>query len=329
MVRIPYIDDNGEKQDDMWLMAISVNPGAPLGGSITQYYPGTFNGTHFEAVDAAARIADFGKDNYAGQFFYGAPEDESPVFMGWASNWQYTQVVPTGEEGWRSPMTLPRRMHLTQAERVGWKLVSEPYDMEPIMGQVLASNNTLGNGSVVVDFARVDSNAISWEVNVTGIPKTDVPAMTTLNFTISSPVTGENVKGGFYFGGDTPFFLDRGGVKGFDNVFFTDKFSTNILISDGSWSMSGVFDRSLLEVFLDHGLESATTTLFPTQPLTLFVLSSKDLPEGMKISVRVNALQSAWDKMTDDKDGLVYGNNTNKSMGAEKVSHLLTSSLNM
>lgn len=59
-----------------------VNPGAPLGGSITEYFPGTFNGTHFTAVDAAARIADFGKDNYAGQFFHGIPESEDPVFIG-------------------------------------------------------------------------------------------------------------------------------------------------------------------------------------------------------------------------------------------------------
>jgi len=68
--------------DSMWLMAISINPGAPLGGSITEYFPGTFNGTHFEAVDAAARIADFGKDSYAGQFFYGLPEEADPVFIG-------------------------------------------------------------------------------------------------------------------------------------------------------------------------------------------------------------------------------------------------------
>jgi beta-fructofuranosidase len=47
----------------MYLMVININPGAPLGGSTTQYFPGSFNGTHFEVVDGAARIADFGKDN--------------------------------------------------------------------------------------------------------------------------------------------------------------------------------------------------------------------------------------------------------------------------
>jgi beta-fructofuranosidase len=54
--------------DPMYLLGISINPGAPLGGSITEYFPGSFNGTHFVPVDGAARIEDFGKDNYAGQY---------------------------------------------------------------------------------------------------------------------------------------------------------------------------------------------------------------------------------------------------------------------
>jgi len=69
----------------MYLLQISINPGAPLGGSISQNFPGTFNGTVFTAVDGAARINDFGKDNYAGQFFYGIPGDETQVSIAWVS----------------------------------------------------------------------------------------------------------------------------------------------------------------------------------------------------------------------------------------------------
>lgn len=92
LVEVPI---NGT-DETAYLLQISINPGAPLGGSIAQYYPGTFNGTHFEAFDSVARIADFGKDNYAGQFFYGTPPGEDAVSIAWASNWQYTQIVPTG-----------------------------------------------------------------------------------------------------------------------------------------------------------------------------------------------------------------------------------------
>lgn len=322
MIKIPVLDESGERQDDMWLMAISINPGAPLGGSITQYFPGTFNGTHFEAVDRVARIADFGKDNYAGQWFYGQPEDDLPVSIAWASNWQYTQVVPTGEEGWRSAMSLPRQNYLTKVPRLGWKLISRPYDLEPVLGETLATNSSLGNGTVVVDYSQVESNAVYFEANVTNIPSTGIPSTATLNFTFSSVQTGEYVSGGFYFGGDVPFFVTRGGARGFENVFFTEKFSTNSLLTDKtSWSVSGVIDRSILEVFVDGGVESATNTFFSNQPLTLMVLSAADLAEGMEVSVRVIGLESAWAKMKDD-DGLVAGNTT-RSMGAENVKRLL------
>ncbi|KAF5025452.1 hypothetical protein F66182_2475 [Fusarium sp. NRRL 66182] len=314
MIPIPYLDEDGVRQDDMWLMVISINPGAPLGGSIAQYFPGTFNGTHFEAVDAATRIADFGKDNYASQWFYGLQDDEFPVSIAWASNWQYTNMVPTGDEGWRSVTSLPRENYLTKAKRVGWKLVSRPYDLSPVLGRELASNDSFGNGTLVVDYSGVESNALYWEFNLTGIPETGIPAAAAVNFTFLNPSTSEAVKGGYYLGGDPVFFLDRGDAKGFDNVFFTDKTSLSTLpTKSGSWSVSGVVDRSIFEAFINGGVESVTNTFFTTQPLSLVVLSAADLPEAVHVSIRVHALESAWKKMENDEDGLVYGNQTRGS----------------
>ncbi|KFG78865.1 beta-fructofuranosidase [Metarhizium anisopliae] len=325
LVRMPLYTEDGQRRDDMWTMLISINPGAPVGGSITEYYPGTFNGTHFEAVDSVARIADFGKDNYAGQFFFGVPDEEDPVSIAWASNWQYTQTVPTAQEGWRSAMSLPRRNYLTRIDRVGWKLISSPYDMQPIMGRNLAYNQSLVNGSLTVDFSDIASNAVYWEVNVTGLPKKGVPEMATLNFTLLSPITAEYIRGGYYFGGDNPFYLDRGGAKGFDNVFFTDKLSTNSLFRNGSWSMKGVMDRSILELFLNDGVDSATATFFATQPLTFLIISTSSLPHGTRVSTRVNALKSTWQQMEDPGDGLVHGNMSMQETASEAMKHLLQS----
>lgn len=72
------------------MLQISINPGAPLGGSIAQNIPGNFDGYTFTPVDRAARINDFGKDNYAGQFFYGLAAGAEPISIAWASNWEYT-----------------------------------------------------------------------------------------------------------------------------------------------------------------------------------------------------------------------------------------------
>ncbi|KAM4055673.1 invertase [Hirsutella rhossiliensis] len=321
LVQVPYVDEDGARQDDMWLLVVSVNPGAPLGGSVTQYYPGTFDGTHFRAVDSATRFIDFGKDNYAGQFFYDVA-DEDPVFIAWASNWQYAQDVPTDREGWRSVMGLPRRTYLTKTARVGWKLVFEPYDLRPVMGDELASSEDLANDALTVDFAHVPSNALYWEAHVTGLPEGALPARASINFTFVSPRTRESFSGGFLLGAES-FFLDRSRTRGFDNVFFTDRFSVDSPRSGDSWSLSGVFDRSIIEVFLDRGIDSATTIFFSKQPLTELVLATSDLPEGARVSVRVNALRSGWVEEESINDALVDGYRSPKDAGAHEVQQMI------
>ena len=296
----------------MYLLAISINPGAPLGGSITQYFPGTFNGTHFTAVDSTARIADFGKDNYAGQWFYGIPSTEPQVSIGWASNWEYAEEVPTGQlEGWRSSMSLPRRNHLTNITRLGWDLVSEPYDLGPVLGDVLALNTSLGNGSVLVDYSSVSSGALYLDVNISSIPS-DGSATGTLNITFLSSVSGESHRAGYFLGGDAPIYINRGGIAGFaENPFFTDRFSTPVLLDSAvnATRIEGVIDRSIFEFFLNGGEKSATTTFFPEQPLDTLVVAARGVNEGVGVSVKIVALESAWAKV-ENATGVVVGNAT-------------------
>ncbi|KAL8806694.1 MAG: hypothetical protein Q9182_001222, partial [Xanthomendoza sp. 2 TL-2023] len=279
---------------DLFILQLSINPGAPLGGSIAQYFPGTFNGTHFTPIDQAARIADFGKDNYAGQFFYGIPATSPQVSIAWASNWQYSQVVPTGSlEGWRSAMSLPRYNVLANTTRGDYSLVSLPYDLSPLYSSTssLANSTSLANTSLLYDYSStVPSGAITFNMTITSIPLANVTG--TANFTFMSSVTGESIRGGFYLGGDTPFFLDRGGIRGFDNPFFTDKFSTNNLINvdTQTFRLQVVIDRSILEVFLDNGLRSATTTFFPDGMLDTVMISTRDLNPGVQVSAAVYGL---------------------------------------
>ncbi|KAG7005833.1 invertase 2 [Physcia stellaris] len=264
----------------MWMLAISINPGAPLGGSITQYFPGTFNGTHFTPSDSAARIADFGKDNYAGQWFYGIPATEPQVSIAWASNWQYSQVVPTGPlEGFRSAMSLPRLNVLANTTRGPYTLVSIPYDLSGLYTTPYSlANTTTANSS--------PQHHQHPPANTTG----------TANFTFLSSVTGESVRGGLYLGGDTPFFLNRGYVRGFENPFFTDKFSvTNLVDTDTrSARVEVVIDRSVVEVFLDGGVRSATATFFPTGGLDTVIVATAGLNQGVGVQVGVWGLESAW-----------------------------------
>jgi beta-fructofuranosidase len=106
-------------------------------------------------------------------------------------------------------------------------------------------------------------------------------------------MSGESVSFGFYLGGDNPFWIDRGGIRGFENHFFTDKFSvTNLL--NGTWSMEGVLDRTILELFLEGGKFSATTTFYPEEKLNLMWAEATELPPSAKVSIGAWTLKSAW-----------------------------------
>ncbi|KAI1174208.1 glycosyl hydrolase [Nemania sp. FL0916] len=290
LVKMPVRDVN----------AISIQPGAPLGGSVTEYFIGDFNGTHFTPLDAATRLTDFAKDNYAAQFFSGIPGSQNQVNIGWGSNWQYAQQVPTGNlEGWRSAMTIPRVSYLTEAPRIGIIMVDDLYDISPILDTQLNAS-TFDSGTIALDYSAVESGALYINVNVTGLNTTQLAADSTVNISFASPASGEILQSGFYFSGDNPFFINRGGIRGFDNTFFTDKFSTaDVYVNDSntelaSWSMKAVIDHSIFEVFVDHGMHTGTVVFYPTQPLTTFNLMTS-LPEGTRVTAELWSLKSAWE----------------------------------
>jgi len=106
------LEFEGEKK---WVLLVSINPGGPNGGSATQYFVGEFDGTLFQNENPGTEPLwiDQGKDNYAGVTWSDVPaKDGRRIFMGWMSNWQYANQVPS--ERWRGAMTLPRELELRQ-----------------------------------------------------------------------------------------------------------------------------------------------------------------------------------------------------------------------
>ncbi|UWX54578.1 glycoside hydrolase family 32 protein [Maribacter litopenaei] len=94
---------------EKWVLLISINPGAPNGGSGTQYFVGDFDGTTFTTNQEDAKWVDWGRDNYAGVTYNNVPDNER-IFIGWMSNWAYARDTPT--EVWRSANTIPRNLSL-------------------------------------------------------------------------------------------------------------------------------------------------------------------------------------------------------------------------
>ena len=320
------MDPSNFASTDMYILQISINPGAPQGGSIAQYFPGTFNGTHFTPSDAATRLTDFGKDNYAGQYFYNIPSSSPQISIAWASNWEYAQNVPTGTlEGFRSFMTVPRMNVLANTTRNPYALLSYPYPYTSLYTtpSSVANSTSLINSSLLYDYSTtIPSGALTFSINITGIPT--VNATGTANFTFLSSTTGESIRGGIFLAGgngDTPLWLDRGYTRGFDNPFFTNKFSTDVWLNPDTQTVRllGVLDRSILEVFLNNGEKAGTMIFFPQGELDTLVIGTGDLNEGTSVSAEVYGLESTWTgQELGNGNGTVLGNVTMSSMTASQ-----------
>lgn len=146
-----------------WVMLISINPGGPQGGSATQYFVGDFDGKTFTPDDTEIRWVDYGADNYAGVTFSNIPdEDGRTIFMGWMSNWQYAQDVPT--EKWRSAMTIPRELNLVKQD-TSYLLkstpVSEIQNLFIVSDKIESSEFSVYDSTYVITLDREDLRKIS------------------------------------------------------------------------------------------------------------------------------------------------------------------------
>jgi fructan beta-fructosidase len=104
----------GGTEQSRWVLVISVNPGAPAGGSGTRYFVGDFDGKVFTPDDADDDAwLDYGADCYAAVSFSDAPGGER-VLIGWMNNWEYAGDIPTSP--FRGSMTLPRTCSLARVD---------------------------------------------------------------------------------------------------------------------------------------------------------------------------------------------------------------------
>lgn len=106
LVEIP-VEGTREKK---WVLICNLNPGGPFGGSAAQYFVGSFDGKKFvNESPTQTKWMDWGKDNYATVTWNNAPDGRC-IALGWMSNWQYANHVPTRQ--YRSANTLARDLTL-------------------------------------------------------------------------------------------------------------------------------------------------------------------------------------------------------------------------
>ncbi|MBO9617852.1 MAG: glycoside hydrolase family 32 protein [Niabella sp.] len=244
------LDDHGHP---VWVLIVNLNPGGPNGGSATQYFTGSFDGHSFTPDDARIKWLDYGPDEYAGITWSGTGDRK--IFLGWMSNWQYANRVPT--QNWRSAMTLPRDLSI--------KKINDQYRIASLpvkeFSKTLHPVQQLSNRIVKNDLDLKSVTEGTFQLDLEGLSRTD--------FTIElSNTEGNKLAIGFDKKANR-YFIDRthSGSTDFSEVF-AGKHVAPRLSSSQFINLKMIVDVASVELFADNGLTVMTSIFFPKQPFT-------------------------------------------------------------
>lgn len=277
----------GDKEK--WVLLQNINPGHPHGGSGTQYFIGDFDGKVFknDNPEDVTLWLDYGKDNYAGVTWANAPDKPGQrTFIGWMSNWQYAQQVPTYP--WRSAMTLPRLLQLVESEK-GYRLASIPI---PTVTKIRKEAVAFSKGVHKEDLSLMDNVK-----NRNGLYEVQIE--------FEKPKTGElkievyNSIGDVLFVGynadQNEYFVDR--LTAGDSEFSTEFAGRHVapcFYSPETIKMHLFFDVASVELFADDGKTTMTEIFFPNEPYTDITVNASEEDPVTMIRARIFELGSIW-----------------------------------
>ncbi|MEZ4825235.1 MAG: glycoside hydrolase family 32 protein [Bacteroidia bacterium] len=278
---------DGNAGNKKWVMLLSINPGGPNKGSATQYFVGDFDGKTFTSDNGedVSLWLDYGTDNYAGVTWSDIPSsDGRRLFIGWMSNWLYGTRVPT--DPWRSAMTIPRTLELTQTP-AGVRIKTAPVaELELIRGE----EKTVATTQISNLFPLTKDSGSLAELELSF----DLAGSTATAFGLElTNDKGEKVRIGYEKEGDR-FFIDRrqSGNTDFSEEFAEIHYAPNIGGSN-TVSMHLLVDVASVELFAQDGLVVMTDIFFPSEPFTRMNLFS----EGGEITFlggKITGLMEIW-----------------------------------
>jgi fructan beta-fructosidase len=277
---------------EKWVLIVNIGGDSVAGGSGCQYFVGEFNGRNFEpdpipdppvrsAVESANWV-DYGKDFYAAVSWSNVPKrDGRRLWVGWMSNWEYANDVPTAP--WRSAMSIPRALSLRKLED-RWLLLQSPVkELKKLRAQrVRVRSRKSGLGSVwrhaapetyewLADMRPSEDAVFNLRLgqgdNEETVLRVDVPARRlTLDRTRSGRTDFHARFPGTY---QAPVRLIRGTLK---LQIFVDTSSLEVFANDGETVLTSLIfpapDARGLELFLERGeLRRANMDLFELQSI--------------------------------------------------------------
>jgi fructan beta-fructosidase len=270
-------DDSGKQR---WVLIVNLNPGAPNGGSGTQYFVGDFDGKTFTSEQTATQWLDYGPDNYAGVTF--SNTGSRKILIGWMSNWQYANQVPT--EKFRNGMTLPRELKI---KHVGndMLLSAEPVqEMASIQSPPVTLQNISLNKNIDLT-KKLGKLKIPCRINLS------LATANNFSFVFSNDLGEEVIVG--YDQNQHQYFIDRtkSGKVDFQKDF-AGRHTAPRLTDDAGMNISLVLDASSLELFADDGLTVMTSVVFPNKPFNQIQMKSSE--EVIIKKLTFSSLKSIW-----------------------------------
>lgn len=271
------LDDNGKK---VWVLIANINPGAPNGGSGTQYFLGDFDGHTFTPNSTKTKWLDYGPDDYAGITW--SNTGNRKIFIGWMSNWNYANLVPTTK--WRNAMTIPRELKL---KHVGDEMMvtSEPVkELNTIQSKSIIKENITINKSFEIDKNKF-GNIYPCKLNVR------VNQLKDFSIVLSNDLEEKIIIG--FDKNKNEFYIDRtkAGKTNFEKGFAAKHTVPRFITSDKT-DISIIIDESSIELFADEGLSNMTSIYFPTKTFTHIKIET---PETILINkMELFKLNSIW-----------------------------------
>ncbi len=252
---------------EKWVLFVSINPGGPNGGSITQYFIGQFDGKEFVADKLPYPLwVDSGVDNYAGVTYADAPDGRT-VFQGWMSNWVYTGSTPT--ISFRNAMTLPRDLALkSNGKHLILASVPSPEVYAARCEEYSYDNNTSVDEYIIPSI--LENNEGAYEIDFTVVPDSKGEMSIELYNT-----QGERVTFNFDLSSNK-LVLDRSQSG---DVDFHKSFSNSVtveLIPRSEYRFQLFVDKFSTELFINDGDMAFTNCVFPSETYNSFKISSND-----------------------------------------------------
>lgn len=272
------------EDETKWVLITSIQKDAPNGGTATGYFVGDWDGKQFIGNAEDQQWLDYGTDNYAAVSWADAPvgADEN-LIIGWMSNWQYAQVVPS--EKWRSAMTLSRKISLHK-EGDKYSLRSLPVDgLESLVSKTVdVAAKTYSKAEVISTEGINGSVRIDLKMDVSGVESVMLKLSNDLG---EYTLVGFDAK-------SKEYIIDRTKSGAVDfNADFSGVHRAPAGYVGSMVELSLYLDHASLELFADQGRTAMTDIIFPTKPYTKLEI----MPSGGNVELlegSVSKLGGIW-----------------------------------